>query len=108
MGLIDKLQNEGSVFQSPSGINAVTPKVGATAQSKLHDKYSLDGSNASAVISQLNEYDTDGNLTPSPSTLDINGETPTGPLRNGSTLAINSSFVNGTYRNSAPQGSTSF
>jgi hypothetical protein len=108
MGLKDKLENEGSTFQSPAGLGAVSAQVGATAASKLHDKYSLDGSNSSDVIAQLNEYDTAQNLVPSPSTLDIDGNTPTGPLRNGSTLAINDTFINGTYRNSAPPGSTSF
>ena len=109
MGLKDKLENEGSTFQSPAGLGAVTPQVGATAASKLHDKYSLDGTDSTAVTSQINEYD-DGvqNITPSPSTLDLNGNTPTGPLRNPSTLAINNTFVNGTYRDSAPPGSTSF
>lgn len=108
MGLIDKLQNEGSTFQSPSGLGAVSAQAGATAASKLHDKYALDGTEASAVTSQLSEYDTAQNLTPSPSTLSINGNTPTGPLTNGSTLATNDTFINGTYRNSAPPGSTSF
>ena len=74
MGLKDKLENEGSTFQSPAGLGAVTPQVGATAASKLHDKYSLDGTDSTAVTSQINEYD-DGvqNITPSPSTLDLNG-----------------------------------
>jgi hypothetical protein len=57
----------------------------------------------------LQQYD-DGvsNLNPAPSTLDLNGQNPSGPLRNPGTVAINNSFINGTYRDSAPPGSTSF
>jgi hypothetical protein len=109
MGLIDKLQNEGSLFQGAAGLGGIQPQSGATGRSKLHDKYSLDGTDSSDVITQLGEYDTrTSTLAPQPSNLDTNGENPTGPLRNPGTVAINNTFINGTYRDSAPPGSTSF
>lgn len=109
MGLIDKLNLEGSLLQGSEGLGGIQPQKGATGQSKLHDKYSLNGTEFGDVINQLSEYDTRTSpLSPQPSNLNINGVNPTGPLRNPGTVAINNTFVNGTYRDSAPPGSTSF
>ena len=37
MGLIDKLQNEGSLFQGIEGLGGIQPQTGATGVSKLHN-----------------------------------------------------------------------
>ncbi len=99
MGLIDKLRNDGSAFQSPAGLDAVSPQIGATRQSKLHRDYSLDGNHVADVNNQLNQYD-DGvnNLIPVPSLLDLNGSRPHSPLSDPNFASINNSFQNGTYR----------
>lgn len=62
MGLLSKLTQQGSVL---SGFNGSTPSTmpGANPQSKLHDQYSINGN-----PSLINK--------PSPSQLDLNGQTP--------------------------------
>jgi len=62
MGLLNKLNNDGS---SLSGYNGATPPtpIGATDQSTLHDQYSLNGNPTVAGV-------------PSPSVLDLDGVTP--------------------------------
>ena len=42
------------------------------------------------------------NILPNPSQIDLNGKTPLTPNRNASTLAINNTFSEGTYKDSAP------
>jgi hypothetical protein len=81
MGLQNKLLTGGSNFTLWDGSDpAINPL--ATKQSPLHAKndqpsYSLNGSNASAVITAYGEY-VDGvlNAIPQPSQLDLNGITP--------------------------------
>ena len=81
MGLLDKLNNQGSVLTAYDG---KTPKINplATKQSQLHANgnqpgYSLDGSNASIVSADYTAYN-DGynNALPQPSQLVLNGKTP--------------------------------
>jgi hypothetical protein len=81
MGLLSKLLTGGSNFTVWDGSTpAINPL--STKQSPLHAKndqpgYSLDGSDASAVITAYGEY-IDGvlNAIPQPSQLDLNGKTP--------------------------------
>ena len=82
MGLYDMLTNQGSAL---TAYNGTTPPVNplATPQSKLHADgnqpgYSLNGSFTNQVSNQMNLYE-DGqtNPLPLPSTLDLNGATPT-------------------------------
>jgi hypothetical protein len=82
MGLLDKLTNNGSTLSVGNG---ATPSINplATAASRLHDSYSINGSNASLVNSQYASYN-DGaiNILPQPSQLDLDGATPTQYLDN--------------------------
>jgi len=87
MGLLDKLNNQGSVLTVYDG---KTPKINplATKQSQLHANgsqpgYSLDGSNAIIVSTDYTAYN-DGynNALPQPSQLDLNGKTPSKYLDN--------------------------
>lgn len=87
MGLLDKLNNQGSVLTIYDG---KTPKINplATKQSQLHANgnqpgYSLDGSNAIIVSTDYTAYN-DGynNALPQPSQLDLNGKTPSKYLDN--------------------------
>ena len=71
--LLNKLENAGSTL---SGLDGATPTVPDFALSKLHDTYSI---NDIPVIPNK----------PSPSTLDLNGVTPTY-----------------NYRDNAPEGSS--
>jgi hypothetical protein len=73
MALLDKYNKNTSTLAGPR--SPKTP-VSATAQSKLHDEYSLNGN--PGVKGK-----------PSPSTLDLNGVTP-----------------KNTYRNTAPEGAS--
>ncbi len=110
MGLREKLENEGSNFTKLSGGDGQI-NVGATKQSKLHGTqngeagYSIDGAFTNEVNEAFQEYD-DGviNQLPQPSGLDVNGITPTGPLSDGSILAINTTFSKGAYKNNTPEG----
>ena len=71
MGLLDKLtQNTGTPLSQGNGSTPTTP-VGATAQSKLQDTYSING-----IPNQPNQ--------PSPSTLDLNGQVPSTNYRDNS------------------------
>jgi hypothetical protein len=82
MGLLTKLTSEGSTFTAYDG---ATPTINplATKYSPLHadiDRpgYSLNGSFASQVINNYNEYlDGVNNSIPQPSQLDIDGQVPT-------------------------------
>jgi hypothetical protein len=81
MGLLDKLTNQGSNLSYNDGANPTVNPL-ATQQSKLHSDgtpgYSLNGSFTNQVSNQMNLYE-DGqtNPLPLPSTLDLNGATPT-------------------------------
>lgn len=87
MGLLDKLQTQGSPLSTGNGQTPPT-NIGATNQSKLHANgnqpgYSLDGSNQSQVNTAFQAYN-DGvnNLLPQPSQLDLNGQRPSAYLDN--------------------------
>ena len=73
MGLLDKLKNNGSVYSLNNGANPTIPNL---KDSTLHNQYSVNGR---PVVKDK----------PSPSTLDLGGETP--------------SF---NYRKNAPEGKT--
>jgi hypothetical protein len=76
MGLLDKLQQQGSPL---TAYNGNTPPINplATNQSQLQT-YSLNGIDSSIVNSSYQEYlDGTVNQLPSPSQLDLNGDTPT-------------------------------
>lgn len=77
MGLINKLQNGESAL---TPYNGNTPQVNqlATAQSPLHDGYSITGQNVAGVNSLYQQYlDGTNNNLPSPSNLDMGGVPPT-------------------------------
>lgn len=77
MGLIDKLTSQGSNL---TAYNGSTPSINplATAQSQLHDAYSITGDNFNVVNGDYQQYlDGVGNILPTPSNLDINGVPPT-------------------------------
>lgn len=77
MGLINKLQNGESALTSYNGVTPPT-NILATAQSPMHDSYSITGENAGAVNSLYNQYlDGAPNMLPTPSQLDLGGTAPT-------------------------------
>ena len=109
MGLLDKLTQGGSPYSITGNGSTPATNVGSTNQSKLHASgeeagYSLNGNFTQEVNAAYVSY-VDGfpNALPQPSQLDLNGTQPTGPL-SGAPIAINNSFINGTYKNSAPDG----
>jgi hypothetical protein len=87
MGLLSKLLTGGSNFTLWDGSDPAINLL-STKQSPLHAKndqpgYSLDGSNASTVITAYGEY-VDGviNAIPQPSQLDLNGRKPSAYVDN--------------------------
>jgi hypothetical protein len=76
MGLIDKLQ-QGDSNLTPFNGNTPPTNPLATAQSKMHDSYSITGQNAGTVNSDYQQY-LDGaiNILPTPSQLDLGGVNP--------------------------------
>jgi len=81
MGLLDKLQQQGSPLTAYDG---ATPTINplATPQSQLQT-YSLNGANGNDVNNAYQQY-LDGaiNNLPQPSQLDLNGSTPTQYINN--------------------------
>jgi len=81
MGLLDKLQNNGSAL---TAYNGNTPSINplATQLSKLHDSYSTTGNNAGQVNADFQAY-LDGTLNslPQPTNLDLSN-TPSKYLDN--------------------------
>jgi hypothetical protein len=82
MGLLNMLQNQGSVLTPYDG---TTPSINplATQQSTMHADagggagYSLSGATAGSVNSAYISYlDGTNNILPQPSQLDLNGTTP--------------------------------
>ena len=76
MGLLDKLQQGGSNL---TPFNGATPAVNqlATAQSPLHDSYSITGQNSGVVNTDYHAYnDGTNNNLPTPSQLDLGGVAP--------------------------------
>ena len=76
MGLLDKLQQGDSTLTS---YNGNTPPVNplATAQSKMHDSYSITGQNAGTVNTDYQQYlDGTNNVLPTPSQLNLGGQVP--------------------------------
>lgn len=88
MGLLNKLQQQGSSYSEYNGTNpSVNPL--ATNTSQLHadasgtSGYSLNGSNQTQVNANYNAYlDGVSNALPNPSQLDLNGATPSQYLNN--------------------------
>jgi hypothetical protein len=95
MGLQDKLEGRGSSYSAYNGAGPSDTQaernsvIGDKKLSNLHYEYSING-RPSLV----------GN--PSPSGLDLNGTNPLAANKDASTVSINNSFQNGTYKNSAP------
>jgi hypothetical protein len=81
MGLLDKLQQQGSIL---TAYNGNTPSINplATQLSKLHDSYSTTGDNASQVNADFQAY-LDGtiNILPQPTNLDLS-TAPTEYIKN--------------------------
>ena len=110
MGILNKLESEGSKYSKLSGGDGQI-NVGATKASKLHATqageagYSIDGAFVGDVNEAFNAYD-DGviNQLPQPSGLDLNGVAPTGPNADGGIPSINSTFAKGAYINNVPEG----
>jgi hypothetical protein len=76
MGLIDKLQ-QGASSLTPFNGNTPPTNPLATAQSKMHDSYSITGQNAGTVNAEYQQYlDGANNQLPTPSQLDLGGTTP--------------------------------
>ena len=83
MGLLDKLQQQGSSYSEYDGTQPPTNPL-ASNQSKLHANgagmagYSLNGAFGAQVNNEYNAY-LDGvtNTLPFPSQLDLNGTNPT-------------------------------
>lgn len=82
MGLLTLLTNTGSPLSiANGGPVAINPL--ATAQSKMHYEYSINGANAQVVNTQYQQYvDGVNNILPKPSQLDLNGQTPPQYLNN--------------------------
>ena len=81
MGLLDKLQQQGSPLTAYDGATpTINPLV--TPQSQLQT-YSLNGANGNEVNNAYQQY-LDGaiNNLPQPSQLDLNGNTPTQYINN--------------------------
>ena len=77
MGLINKLQNGESNLTAFNG-NTPSTNILATAQSPMHDSYSITGENAGGVNNLYQQYlDGAPNMLPTPSQLDLGGVPPT-------------------------------
>jgi hypothetical protein len=112
MGLLDKLTTDGSILSINDGL---TPSINPLAVGTLNggtsihsdgtpgNSYSLNGSNTLTISNLVSQYE-DGITfpVPDPSTLDLNGIPPTGPLNMG-TIPINNSFAGGEYLNNLPE-----
>lgn len=93
MGLLNRLQTQGSTLSNLNGTTATINPL-TTNQSPLHALvgeagYSVNGAFTSEVTNYWNQYD-DGvsNALPLPSTLDLNAVIPpfqTSPIQNGQT-----------------------
>ena len=102
MDLIELFNNKGSEYSAYDG---ETPKINplTTKQSKLHNVYSIDGSNVSEIRRQFNLYLNGGNdILPQPSEYDLNGKVPTTALTDPYVVKINNSFAKGTYIDNTP------
>jgi hypothetical protein len=76
MGLLDKLQQGDSNLTSFNGATPATNQL-VTAQSPLHDSYSITGQNVGGVNSLYQQYlDGTNNPLPTPSQLDLGGVNP--------------------------------
>lgn len=90
MALLDKYNQNISTLSGPQ---SPTTPVGATAESKLHDQYSLNGN------PKLKNK-------PSPSILDLNGTSPNGALNDSAYGTLNNTFKKGTYKDNLPEGAS--
>ena len=92
MALIDKANTSAFGPKVPSE-QRVDYFDKAFKQSQVHDQFSINGN------PQLN-------LGPNvrPSGFDLNGVTPTGPLKDPGTISINNTFAKGEYSNNLPSG----
>ncbi len=97
-GLKDKLENDNSIL---SELNGGTGPTRRFAQSEVHDTYSI---NSTPTIDLTSRREFGHGFLPAATSLDgtLNGALPNSPL-GASTLT---SFANGTYRASAPEGAS--
>ena len=113
MGLLDKLDSANGGTELNGGIttNSSKPTFGnslSKAQSIRHKEYSLNGEphiNGVLVKDYFPMVSKGFGLKPLPSQLDgiLNGQDPSGPLFDyTNNIPMGNSFVNGTYKNSAP------
>ena len=111
MGLLNKLDNNGTSYNSGVSSTSLSPTFGNALSKPLsirHKDYSLNGIpqiNGSLVGDYFPGVLKGFGLKPSPSLLDgiLNGNNPLGPLRDASTPSINNSFSCGEYKNCAPE-----
>ena len=102
MDLIELFTKKGTEY---SAYNGETPKTNplTTKQSKLHNVYSINGSNISEIRRQFNLYlDGDNDFLPLPSEYDLDGKIPTTALADPYVVKINNSFAKGTYIDNTP------
>jgi hypothetical protein len=97
-GLKDKLENDNSILSNLNGGQRPTRRFG---QSEVHNTYSI---NATPTIDATSRGEFGVGQLPAATGLDgtLNGALPNSPL-GASTLT---SFANGTYRSSAPEGAS--
>ena len=92
MALINKVNTSNYGPKSPSENKARYNDV-AFKQSKVHDQFSINGDPQLSLGKGVN-----------PSGLDLNGVTPTGPLKDPGTISINKTFSKGKYEDNLPEG----
>ena len=109
MGLIDRLDNNGTNYNPGVSSTSLSPTFGNALSKPLsirHKNYSISG-NPSITGNLVADYfpmvSKGFGLLPVPSLLDLNGNSPLGPLRDPSFPFWNNSFSCGVYKNCAPE-----
>lgn len=90
-GLRNKLEQQGG--STYSNLNGADPTLTNQRLSKLHFEYSIN--NNPHIEPKYVGF-------PKPSQLDLNGVNPLSANKDATTISINNSFRNGTYKNGAP------
>jgi|TARA_R110001592_G_scaffold309414_1_gene583648 hypothetical protein len=95
MSLEKQFLKNGSTYGAGQGGNSADLQserdaiIGDKKLSKLHFDYSING------VPEINRKG-----VPKPSLLDLNGQNPSAPNRDGAVSPINNTFSEGTYKNS--------
>ena len=92
MALIDKI-NKSSYGPKVPSENKINYNEVAFKKSRVHDTFSINGDPKLNLGKGVN-----------PSGFDLDGATPTGPLKDPGTKSINNTFSKGKYENNLPQG----